>query len=484
MNTKMQDKAGLSAGNKMKKEYQSWRLWIAAIGIIGMVALMVLTPDNIGLTPLGKKTVAILFCMVAWWISGICSILTTSFLGLALMLLFKVSKINTVFSGFSDPSIVFLVFGFTLATAISKTGLGTRIAYKIMSRTRPKYSSIVLTLVIISTILAAIIPSGSARTVLMCTLGMMVLPIFGQSEEKMSNVGRGIFTLLGLTSFMGSTAYLTGGASIILTIGLLQKFGYSITYLQWLKMALPPILIVSVILAFIIPKLFKPEIAEVNEENFKEFKSKLQSLGPMSKQEKQTAIIISVVVFFWMIGDFIGLNFIAVGVAGAVALMFPFVNIATDADFNKKIAWDAIYFVGVSLSLSTVLSETKVTEFLAIAINPLMASSTLTIFCLKIWLIATVVHFILPSSQPTFATLLPIVMASAKAQQMSVIIPVVVFVLSFTGVVMVYQQAHSAIAYGFKQFNPADFYKPGLILLFLWLIMTPVVVLYLSALGF
>ncbi|MBI4634122.1 MAG: anion permease [Deltaproteobacteria bacterium] len=485
MTTKVLDGALPHEGSKAgKTSYAPWRLFIAAIGIIGMIALMLFLPDDIGLSPAGKKAIAVMWLMVLWWISGVCSILTTSFLGIALLLIFKVASIKVVFSGFSDSTVVFLVFGFAIASAITKTGLGKRIAYAIMAKTRPRYGSILVTFAIISVLLAAIIPSGTARTVLMGALGMMLLPVFGQSEEKMSNVGRGIFTLLGLTGYAGSSAYLTGGAGIILTVGLLQKAGYSITYLQWLIIAFPAILIGSVALALIMPRLFKPEVSVVDEQHFKEFQSELTSLGPMSTNEKKTAIIMGIVLFLWVIGDFIKLSFIIVGVAGAVALMFPFVNAIDDNDFNKRVSWDAIYFIGVCMTLGSVLTDTKVTEFLATAINPLMASSSLTVFCLKIWLVATLVHFILPSSLPAFATCLPLTIASAQVQNYSVLIPVAVFVISYSGIAMVYQQAHAAIAYGFKQFDAADFYKPGLCLLLIWLVLTPILVFYLSLLGF
>ncbi len=464
--------------------YSLWRLILAAVGVIGMIAIMVLTPDDVGLSPAGTKAIAVLFLMVVWWISGICSILTTSFLGIALLMIFKVASIKVVFSGFSDSTVVFLVFGFAIASAITKTGLGKRIAYSIMAKTRPRYGSILVTFSVVSLLLAAIVPSGTARTVLMGALGMMLLPVFGQSEEKMSNVGRGIFTLLGLTSYAGSSAYLTGGAGIILTVGLLQKAGYGITYLQWLIIAFPAVLIGSVVLALIMPRLFKPEVNVVDEQSFREFKEKLTSLGPMSADEKKTAVIMGIVLFLWVIGDFIKLSFIIVGVAGAVALMFPYIRAIDDNDFNKRVAWDAIYFIGVCMTLGSVLTDTKVTEFLAKAIDPLMASSSLTVFCLKIWLVATVVHFILPSSLPAFATCLPLTIASAQVQNYSVIIPVAVFVISYSGIAMVYQQAHAAIAYGFKQFDAGDFYKPGLCLFLIWLVLTPLIVFYLSALGF
>lgn len=467
-----------------KAPRKPWQLVLAAVGIIGLLLIWTLVPDNVGLTAEGKKALGILFLMVLWWISGICNILVTAFLGIALMLFFKVAKVSVVFSGFSDNTVVFLVFAFAIAAAVSKTGLGTRMAYTLMARTRPKYSVILLTYVLVSIALGAIIPSGSARTVLLGTIGMMLLPVFGQSEDKMSNVGRGIFTALGLTGYMGSTAYLTGGASIILTVGLLQKAGYNLTYLQWLVMTLPIVVIIGVLLALVIPRLFPPEVSEVDERTYEEFRSKLQSLGPMSTGEKKAAVIIGLVILLWVIGDFIGLSYLTVGVAGAVALMFPYLDVISASDFNKRISWDTIYFVGCCMTLGTVLIDSKVTDFLATLVSPFMASSSLTIFCLKLWLVATLIHFILPSSLPAFATFMPIVIASAKSQGFSVVIPIMVFALTYTGIVMVYQQVHAAIAYGFHQFDASDFQKPGLVLIALWLVFTPVLVWYLSLLGF
>ncbi|MGI6284699.1 SLC13 family permease [Neomoorella humiferrea] len=469
---------------KKAQKYKPHQLFIAAIGIIGLILIWIFTPTNIGLKPEGIKALAILFFMVMWWISGICDILVTGLLGIGMMLLFKVATVQVVFSGFSDSTVVFLVFAFGIAAAVSKTGLGTRIAYTLMARTKPKYTSILITYVLVSIALGALIPSGSARTVLLGAIGMMLLPVFGQPEDKMSNVGRGIFTALGLTGYMGSTGYLTGGASIILTVGLLQKAGHNITYLQWLIMTLPVIVVIAVILALALPRIFPPEIKEVDERTYAEFRTKLQNLGPMSADEKKAAIIIGIVILLWVIGDFIGLSYLTVGVAGAVALMFPFINVVTPGDFNKKISWDTIYFVGCCMTLGSVLINTKVTDFLAQAVAPFMSSSSLIIFCIKIWFIATFIHFILPSSLPAFATFMPIIIASAQSQGFSVVIPIIIFALAYTGIVLVYQQVHAAIAYGFHQFEAGDFQKPGLLLILLWLIFTPILVWYLRLLGF
>lgn len=460
------------------------QLVVAAIGIIGCALIWSYFPRDAGLKEVGIKALAVLFFMVAWWVSTITNILVTGLLGIGLMLAFGVAPVNVVFSGFSDTTVVFLVFAFALAAAVSKTGLGKRLAFALMSRTRPVYSTILVTYSVVSIILGALIPSGAARTVLLGTIGSMLLPVFGQSEEKQSNVGRGIFTLLGLTGYLGSNAYLTGGASIVLTVGLLAKAGVQLTYLRWLLMAAPVVVLMAVLLALALPRIFPPEVRKVDDEKFQEFREQLSNLGPMSREEKITAVVIGLVILLWVIGDYIGISYLTVGVVGAVVLMLPYLQVTSEKDFNSRIAWDTIYFVGVAMTIGSVLASSGVTPWLAKAANPLLASSSVTVFALKLWLLASVVHLILPSSLPAFTTLMPVIIASAQAQHFSVAVPIMIFAMTYTGVVMVYQQVHSAIAYGFKQFDAADFMKPGLLMVFLWLLLTPAMVWYLSLFRF
>jgi sodium-dependent dicarboxylate transporter 2/3/5 len=474
----------IKPNEKKPKEYKPYQLIIVAIGIIGLFLIWFCIPAASGLSPAGVRTLAILFLMVMMWISGTCHILVPSLMGVALMLLFSCAPPKVVLSGFADSAPVFLVFAFSIAAAVSKSGLGKRLAYNLMALTRPNYTVTLIIYVIISILFGALVPSGSARIVLLGTIGTMLLPAFGQSEEKMSNIGRGLFTALGLTGYMASTGFLTGGASTILTVSLLEKAGYKMTYFSWIILNLPIVLIVAILLALGIRTIFKPEITRADDKSFAEFQLKLKDLGPMSTEEKKTAVIVSLAIIFWIIGGYIGIDYLSVGAAAAVFLMLPFIKVVSSNEFNKKIPWENIYFVAGCMALSAVLTDAKVTDFLAKIAAPLMSSPNIYIFCLKIWLIATLIHFILPSSLPAFAAFMPIVIASAGSQHFSIVIPCIVFSLAYTGVVLVYQQVHAAIAYGFHQCESNDFVKPGLLLIFLWLIFTPITVAYLHLLGY
>lgn len=470
--------------NPPQKKYKPHQIAIALLGIIGMGLIMAFTPGDIGLTPGGIKALGILFLMVTWWICGMFPPLIPAISGIALMVVFQVTKIDVIFSGFSSTTVIFLIFAFVIAEAISKSGLGRRVAFTVMARSRPVYRSVLVLYSLLSILLSALIPSGAARTILMGTIGKMILPVFNQSEEKLSNVGRGFFTVLGLTSYMGSNGFITGGAAIILTLGLLQKVGVQVTYFQWMVLTLPALLIVAFVLALAVTKIFPAEVKEVDEEHFKEFKAKLEGLGPMSSEEKKVAVITAIVVLLWVIGDFIKVDYLTVGIVGGVVLMLPFISVITSKMFSQKLSWDVVYFCGSCLSLGTVLVDTKVAAFIAKVINPVMSSSSLVVFCLKLWLIATLVHFILPSAVSALSSCLPIIIASAQSLGFSIIPPVVVFLLCYTGITMVYQQTHSAIAFGFNQFENNDFMKAGLVTYVLWLIMTPLVVNYLIFLGY
>ena len=470
---------------EVKKIVYKPRQWIlAALGILGMILIMALTPHDIGLETEGIQAMAILWLMVMWWVSDMFKMAVPALVGIALFLVFKVQPSSVVFSGYANSTVLFMVFAFVIATGVTKTGLGKRIAYTVMAKSPPNFKALLIIFALLSVALGALIPSGNARTVLLGTIGLMVLPVFGQNENKLSNIGRNLFVTLGLTSYMGSNGFLTGVAAIILTVGLLQQASIPVTYFQWMIATLPFCLIVAFLIALFVPRVFKPEVAKLDGEAYKDFKSKMESLGPMSMEEKKLSIVVVLVVLLWIIGDRLDLDYVTVGVAGGVILMLPLMNIVTTKDFASKITWDVIYFCGSCLTLGTVIVNTGVADFLANLINPLMGSPSLLIFCLKIWLVATLIHFILPAAVSAFGTALPIVIASSQVQGFSPIIPVVVFVLCYTGIVLVYEQPQAAISYSFRQFNDSDIIKPGLFSITLWLIMTPVIVGYLSLLGY
>jgi anion transporter len=482
---KAADTAAEQAGAPLKKgvepKHALWRWILFFVGIVGMVVIIIAVKPTDTLNENGVKALGILFLMVIWWIAGICSILVTSFTGISLMLLMNVAKVADVFSGFSDSTVVFLVFAFMIAAAVTKTGLGKRIAYGIMSRVKPKFGPVMLMLGILSIVLGALIPSGSARTVLVCTIALMLLPVFGQREDKPSNVGRSMFSLLALNGFMASTAYLTGGAGVILTVGLLADAGYPLDYLKYLLCCMPFVIVATVLLSVVIPRfIYKPEIAAVDMDKYKEFQGELKSLGPMSGQEKKAAIIIALVVLLWVIGGYFNLSFISVGVAGATLLMYPLLRVTNDKDFNSKVSWDGIYFVAVCMTMGKVLEATGVSPFLAELFSPILFSSNIVIFGLKVWLIATVVHFILPSALPALATFIPILIASANGMGFNPVVPVLIFSITYTGLLMPYQQVHAAIAYGFKQFTSEELMKPGFALILIWGLLTPLMTLYIN----
>jgi di/tricarboxylate transporter len=112
-----------------------------------------------------------------------------------------------------------------------------------------------------------------------------------------------------------------------------------------------------------------------------------------------------------------------------------------------------------------------------------MGSSSLFTFCLKVFFIATVAHLLLPSLA-ALATFVPLIMASATAQGFSILAPIMVFVVAHSAAMMVYQQTQTVISYGFNQFDPRDQFRPGLVAALLWLLMTPILILYVSKLPF
>jgi len=91
----------------------------------------------------------------------------------------------------------------------------------------------------------------------------------------------------------------TGGARNALMIGFLNNMGIDISFMEWVTMGVAYTIIMSVVMAFLLPLLFKPEVDDLSEAvDF--LKKDLEKHGAMTGKQKLVAAIMGLVVFLWM----------------------------------------------------------------------------------------------------------------------------------------------------------------------------------------
>ncbi|MFW5736870.1 MAG: SLC13 family permease, partial [Halanaerobium sp.] len=105
---------------------------IKYIGIIFFIILLTM-PPLVGLNPEGQRALAVFVLVLSFWVTHVLPLSVTSLLGIALLPLLNVMSIEYTFSLFGSKAIFFILGALILASGLYQTGLGSRLAFKIIS---------------------------------------------------------------------------------------------------------------------------------------------------------------------------------------------------------------------------------------------------------------------------------------------------------------------------------------------------------------
>jgi len=419
-----------------------------------IVILSLLIPRPSGLSRDGTVMLGILIMAAVLWITEAIPLAVTGILIMILQPLLTSMDASQVFSNFGNKAIFFIIGSFMLATAIEKHGLHKRIALKILSWFG-KGPKIFLFGTLLVGALLSLIMQEHAVAILLLPVFMHIL-VSMKLTPKASNFG--IATMIALTfgTSIGSWGTLLGGARNPLTIGFLENLGYQISFLEWIKMALPMVFIALPFAWLVLVTLFPPEIKDI-EVARKEIEKDVVSMGKMGMEEKKVLIIYSIVVFMWIfMSQQIGVAVIALI---GVVLMFSF-RVVNWADVEKGVQWGIILLYGGAITMGIGLQQTGAAEWLAknilllVGENPYAALASLII-----------VGFMLTnlmSNTAAVAFLLPIGIGISGAVGLSPVVTSFAIALAGGGAFMlIIATPGAAIAYSSGYFSPKHLLKAG-----------------------
>ena len=124
-------------------------------------------------------TALLLAVCMGLWASGIVAEVVTAMIFFAAAMLFKLAPAATVFSGFSSSAFWLVLSGMVVGLAITRTGLGTRLARSLAGRLTGSYTGFVAVIVTLSFALAFVMPSNLGRIALLIPVVLALCDAFG-----------------------------------------------------------------------------------------------------------------------------------------------------------------------------------------------------------------------------------------------------------------------------------------------------------------
>jgi len=265
------------------------------------------------------------------------------------------------FSGFSNEIVWLVVFAFFVARGFIATGLGNRMAYKVMSILGKNSLGLGYGLVATDFILAPTVPSVTARS------GGIIFPIVKALAEvftgKSHDPKMGGF--LAMTAFQGSAItsamFLTSMAGNPLIAELARNQGIEISWASWAIAAIIPGILSMIAVPYVIYRIFPPTIRQTP--HAKEMAlEKLKHMGPMKPKEWIMMGTFILMLTLWIAGPHIGMKATVGAMIGLSILLLTGILRWKDI-LEEQGAWDTFIWFASLVTLATFLNKFGMTTW-------------------------------------------------------------------------------------------------------------------------
>ena len=279
-----------------------------------------------------------------------------------------------LFGAFSGSTVWLVIMVFALSAGIGKIGLLNRIAIAILSVFPPTYTGAVVAMMCTGTVLSPLIPSVNAKV-------NILIPFATSTTEEMgikprSKGALGLFTACYLPAYLGGNAFLTGSVYVSVICGFITSYaaalgveGASFNFVSWLVAASVWFVVLLAGTFLFCAVLCRP--AEKVEFSRTFFKDRLKEMGAMRRDEKIAGAILVIALLLWSTSSFHGMDTAMIGWA-AICVMCA-TGLLAPSDFNTKIPWSLVVFIGSLLGMANYMSTLGWSDAIAGVLGPILA---------------------------------------------------------------------------------------------------------------
>jgi anion transporter len=348
--------------------------------------------------------------------------LESSLLVIALIAVFEASLnvrdfITSLFNTYGTSGLWIILSGFVLAKAMEESGLGKRIALKIMTSMGCKPRNVILAIAVASLAIAPLSPSTTAKAFIILPVCIGLVESFGVDKGR-SRFGTAVMLMAMTANNICSTAFLTATVPnpiseeyIAFSTGLRLDWG------EWFRMAFPITILLLAASYLLITLMFKPEI-EASKETYDRIYRIRDQLGPVTKKEMIVAVMFIIALILWITERFNPLNAGLISLALSLLLFLPQVGVMEVNKFSGTVPWGSIALFAATMFLARVVGKYKALDPVATGIFQAVGLGSLSpaLFIGSIVLVAMMLHLIFTSTTVYATVMMPVVIGLANIQ--------------------------------------------------------------------
>jgi len=446
------------------------RIFFLLLGLGAFLAVYFMPPWSPAIDPTGEafelsregKAAIGLFLMAGiWWVFEVVPIGVTSITIGVMQALFAIRPASEAFRDFMDPSVMFIFGSVVVGLAFTKSGLTKRIAYKMLAFVGEKTSMILLGSLVVTAALTLVMAHTAAAATVFPIL-MAIYALYGEGDKK-SKFGKALFIGMAYAAGAGSIITFLGAARGPAAAGMFAEFtGRQVGFFELTKyMFLVGSIMVGIIWAYLMVFL-KPEKKTIP--GLKEKVTLLaKQLGPMTRDEKFVIVAVTIVVLVMSLQSFVpamkDMNRAAIMLVSTIAF---FVFRVLTVKELEDIPWNIILLFSGAMSIGFALWQTGAAEWMAVNWLAAFKEAHWLVFVVSIaTFVLLMTNFIM--NVAAIAISLPVSLVIAK--YLGVSPEVILFaslVVAGMPFLLLIGAAPNAIAYESKQFSTGEFFKHGI----------------------
>ncbi len=273
-------------------------------------------------------------------------------------------EVKEGFTGFSNivPWLLFLVL--SLATAITKTTLGMRLAYIFMKFFGKGITGLSYSIIMTEFFVAPTLPSNTARAAsvgypLVTSLAKYISSAVKGVSEK--TIGAYLTLLYSNSNAVCSSIFITAMISNAIVIETMANAGIHTTWILWTKYIIIPGITILLAIPFVVRLVCNPKTSElggIQEQAKKNYKE----LGALTKNEKFIIVTFALMLLMWVFAEVIHIPVLVTTLLG-VCVFYFFGILDIRAILANHSTFSSVIMLGILISYVNCLNSFGVIEW-------------------------------------------------------------------------------------------------------------------------
>ncbi|QTA89054.1 SLC13 family permease [Desulfonema magnum] len=406
-----------------------------------------------GLSPRAKRFLAILAVLIFLFVAEPIPLEITAICIGVFLVVMGITDVKNAWAPYMHPVVVFIMCCLIFAISLDKVGLTKRLGYYIIKKAGTSVTRFTFIIAMGLGISSSFMHDAAA-----CAIGIVtMLPLMrAVGIEPHTNTAKFMMLSLPFACSCGGMGTLVGGGRCMVSAAFLKEFtGIEISFLDWIKFAMPAAILTVPIAVLIVYFVYRPNP-----------KYKLpafdEDLGPWTALEKKTLIIIALCFLLWLTKGFHGFHYSVTGMLGITALVLT--GVLKWDDIHENLEWGtALFIFGGGISLGLAMGYSGAADYFAYLFFPLVQGGGWFLLFVGVGVFGALVTNAM-ANVAAAALILPIVIPMAILEGVDPrVLSLCLGTATSFAMLLVIGCPPNAIAYSYRYFKSSDLTKLGVI---------------------